>query len=234
MTISEILTGHPKGTEYSHLMEDLDKYPVIIDSKNRVLSFPPIINGSHTTVHEGTTDFFIDVTGWDSRACEACLLLICLSMAERDGVVEGVNITGFDGSKLICPRGDARKHKVPDRLIKKILGVALTSAELSESIEKMGGRLEQSRTVTDGPNDYERWSDCVVGEIEHIISMPRWRSDIMHPIDIVEDISIGYGFKNLPEKHSSVHIDAIPLDSSNQKEDLERVCEHVAFRKSRA
>lgn len=217
MTISEILSEHPKGVEYSHLMEDLDEYPVIIDSKDRVLSFPPIINGSHTTVHQGTTDFFIDVTGWDFRACEACLLLICLSMSERDGIVEGVNITGFDGSKVISPRGDAREHRVPDRLIKKILGVELTSTELSESIEKMGGKLEQSRTVTDGPNDYERWADCVVGEIEHIISMPRWRSDIMHPIDIVEDISIGYGFKNLPEKHSSVHIDAIPLDSSNQK-----------------
>ena len=105
--------------------------------------FPPIINGSHTTVHEGTIDFFIDVTGWDSRACEACLLLICLSMAERVAWWRS-NITGFDGSKVISPRGDAKEHRVPDRLIKKILGVELTSSELSESIEKMGGRLEQS------------------------------------------------------------------------------------------
>ena len=81
MSIEEILTNHPKGAEYAHLMEDLDEFPVILDSNDDVLSFPPIINGSHTTVNEETRDFFIDVTGWDERACEACLLLVCLSMA---------------------------------------------------------------------------------------------------------------------------------------------------------
>jgi len=56
-----------------------------------------------------------------------------------------------------------------------------------------------------------------VGEQEHIVSMPRWRSDIMHPIDIVEDIAIGYGYENLPKEMSSVHIDAVPLQSSHLK-----------------
>ena len=45
--------------------------------------------------------------------------------------------------------------------------------------------------------------------------MPRWRSDIMHPIDVVEDIAIGFGYDNLPDILSSVHIDASPLKSSN-------------------
>ena len=35
------------------------------------------------------------------------------------------------------------------------------------------------------------------------------------PVDIVEDIAIGYGYENLPEKLSTVHLDAIPLKSSN-------------------
>ena len=81
----------------------------------------------------------------------------------------------------------------------------------------MGGTLEESRTVTDGPNQRGRWSDCVVGEVEHLIKMPRWRSDIMHPVDIVEDIAIGFGFQNLPLKLSTTHLDAIPLKSSNLK-----------------
>jgi phenylalanyl-tRNA synthetase beta chain len=93
----------------------------------------------------------------------------------------------------------------------------LSSDELSRSIAKMGGRLEESRTVTNGPNEPGRWADCVVGEIEHIISMPRWRSDIMHPVDVVEDVAIGFGFENLPIKLSSTHLDAIPLGDSNLK-----------------
>tara|TARA_Y100001960_G_scaffold329913_1_gene422495 strand:- start:2208 stop:3962 length:1755 start_codon:yes stop_codon:yes gene_type:complete len=217
MSIEEILTDHPKGKEYAHLMEGLDSFPVILDSEDRVLSFPPIINGNHTTVHEGTRDFFIDVTGWDKRACEACLLLVCLSMAERGGAVESIEISGLGGKAAVMPRGESRKHRVPDRLIRRILGLELGSEELSKAIQKMGGALEESRTVTDGPNEYERWVDCVVGEVEHVISMPRWRSDIMHPIDIVEDLAIGFGFDNLPEILSSTHIDAVPLGTSNLK-----------------
>ena len=108
MSIGQILENHPKGIEYSHLMSELDRFPVILDSNDDLLSFPPIINGDHTTVNEKTTDFFIDVTGWDERACEACLLLICLSLAERGGLVESVLVTGCDGNSISTPRGDER------------------------------------------------------------------------------------------------------------------------------
>jgi len=217
VSIAEILENHPKGIEYAHLMEKLDKYPIIIDSKDEVLSFPPIINGKHTTVCEETRDFFIDVTGWDRRACEASLLLVCLSMSERGGSVESIRVSYEGSGDTFTPRGEGRVHRVPDRLIRRILGLEIGSRELSNALEKMGGRLEETRTVTDGPNEYERWGDCAVGDKEHLVSMPRWRSDIMHPIDIVEDISIGFGFENLPTQSSSLHIDAIPLKSSNLK-----------------
>lgn len=215
MTIEEILKSHPKGKEYADLMANMDKYPIIIDSRNKVLSFPPIINGDHTTVTENTTDFFIDVTGWDERSCEACLLLICLSLAERGGVVESIQIKNWNGEISNIPRGDSKIHKVPERLISKILGIELDKSEIANAIKKMGGRLIDSRTVTDGPDKAEKWADCVVGEKEHLIAMPRWRNDIMHPVDIVEDIAIGYGYDNLPEQLSTVHLDAIPLPSSN-------------------
>jgi phenylalanyl-tRNA synthetase beta chain len=215
MSIEEILEHHPKGREYAHLMENMEEYPVIVDSDDKVLSFPPIINGDHTTVTEDTTDFLIDVTGWDERSCEACLLLICLSLAERGGEVESIQLKNWNGEKKHVPRGNSKIHKVPDRLIEKILGISLNKVEIAESIKKMGGALIESRTVTDGPDKVEKWADCMVGEKEHVIAMPRWRNDIMHPIDIVEDIAIGYGYDNLPEQLSTVHLDAIPLPSSN-------------------
>ena len=217
MSIEDILKSHPKGKEYAHLMSELKEYPVIIDAEDRVLSFPPIINGDHTTVNEQTRDFFIDVTGWDERSCEACLLLICLSLAERGGVIESIQIKNWDQELLNVPRGDSKSHKVPDRLIRNILGIELSKTEIADSIKKMGGELIETRTVTNGPDKIEKWADCIVGEKEHVISMPRWRNDIMHPVDIVEDIAIGYGYDNLPEQLSAVHLDAIPLPSSNLK-----------------
>ena len=217
MSIEDILKSHPKGKEYAHLMSELKEYPVIIDAEDRVLSFPPIINGDHTTVNEQTRDFFIDVTGWDERSCEACLLLICLSLAERGGVIESIQIKNWDQELLNVPRGDPKSHRVPDRLIRNILGIELSKTEIADSIKRMGGELIETRTVTNGPDKIEKWADCIVGEKEHVISMPRWRNDIMHPVDIVEDIAIGYGYDNLPEQLSAVHLDAIPLPSSNLK-----------------
>ena len=215
MSISEVLSSHPKGMEYSSLMEGLDSFPIILDSNDMVISFPPVINGSHTTVNEDTTDFFIDVTGFDERSCEACLLLICLSLSELGGAVESVEITGWDGKVNTTPNFENRNHRVPNRLIERILGVSLSDERISEAINRMGGKLIESRTTTEGSERQERWADCVVGEREHVFSMPRWRSDIMHPIDIVEDIAIGLGYGNLPEVLSSIHIDSTPLASAN-------------------
>jgi len=196
-------------------MEELDSFPVILDCNDDILSFPPIINGDHTTVSETTTDFFIDVTGWSQRACEACLMLVCLSLAERGGSVQSVRVTGHDGITASTPRGDARQHRIPHRLIQKVLGLDLGSDEIAAALTRMGGQLVESRTVTDGVNSAERWADCAVGEREHVVAMPRWRSDIMHPIDIVEDIAIGYGYDNMPEQLPTVHLDAVPLKSSH-------------------
>ncbi len=215
MNISEILDSHPKGIEYSKLMDGIETYPIILDSNNEVISFPPIINGNHTTVSEDTNDFFIDVTGFDEIACETCLLLVSLSLSELGGVVESVEVLDKDGSVKVTPNFGAKTYRVPNRLIEKILGMKLNDSKIGEAIGKMGGVLLESRTITHGSERAERWSDCVVGEREHVFSMPRWRSDIMHPVDIVEDIAIGFGYENLPDVLSSVHIDASPLKTSN-------------------
>ncbi len=76
--IEEILTSHPKGVDYAHLLEGMEMVPIIEDSEGSILSFPPIINGAQTTVQSSTRDLFIDVTGWDRRACESCLMLVAL------------------------------------------------------------------------------------------------------------------------------------------------------------
>ena len=88
MTITEILEHHPKGIDYAHLMEGMNRYPIILDSNDSVVSFPPIINGAQTTVTQSTSEFLIEVTGWDRRACEASLMLIALQLAERGGTIE--------------------------------------------------------------------------------------------------------------------------------------------------
>ncbi|HQC13531.1 MAG TPA: phenylalanine--tRNA ligase subunit beta, partial [Methanoregulaceae archaeon] len=68
MTMREILTEHPKGRDYAHLVEPYSRYPLIVDANGDVLSFPPIINGELTRVTTSTANILLDTTGTDQRA----------------------------------------------------------------------------------------------------------------------------------------------------------------------
>ena len=215
MSIREILESHPKGVDYAHLLEGFTEFPVIIDAAERVLSFPPIINGDHTTVTESTTDFFIDVTGWDARACEASLLLVCLAFAARGGVVETLELTDCHGQVQRTPNGKARRLSLPKRLLEEILGREFSKQEMRDSIDRMGGRFIEMRTVTNGPRTVERMADAAIGEQEYLIEMPRWRADILHPVDLVEEVATGIGYEDLGKALSGQSKAGIPLPTSH-------------------
>ena len=215
MSIREILESHPKGVDYAHLFEGFSEFPVIVDAADRVLSFPPIINGDHTTVTESTTDFFIDVTGWDARACEASLLLVCLAFAERGGTVETIELTDCHNQVQRTPNGRARRLSLPKRLLQEILGREFSKQEIREAIDRMGGRFIEMRTVTDGPRTAERMADAAIGEQEYIIEMPRWRADLLHPVDLVEEVATGIGYEDLGRALSGQSKAGIPLQSAH-------------------
>ena len=92
MTPQEILEEHPKGIEYAHLLSEFNKYPIIKDSNDEVVSLPPIINGAFTTITEDSTDVLIDVTGLDDNAVESCLNIVAAALVERGGVIEQIEL----------------------------------------------------------------------------------------------------------------------------------------------
>ena len=191
MTIQEILENHPKGVDYAHLLDGMEKVPIILDSDNAVLSFPPIINGDHTTVTTETRDIFIDVTGLDVRACESALMLICLQLSVLGGKIESVRVTTCEGKEWSL-NGQPVEHKVERSLVEGILGNSFTDEEIDNAIHRMGGIYN--------------------GEISGIlsISMPRWRFDILHPIDLVEEVAIGHGYDDLSHDVPKAPLTAIP------------------------
>ncbi|MFQ5888232.1 MAG: phenylalanine--tRNA ligase subunit beta, partial [Candidatus Hydrothermarchaeales archaeon] len=83
MTLGEILKRHPKGIEYAGIINRHDRYPLIVDSKDDVLSMPPIINGELTKVTEDTTDFFVEMTGTDFTLLSQALNILSTAFAER-------------------------------------------------------------------------------------------------------------------------------------------------------
>ena len=197
MSIQEILENHPKGIDYAHLLEGFEKYPVIVDSNDNVLSFPPIINGNQTTVTASTKDFFIDVTGWDFRSCEASLMLVALQLQELGGSIESINITNCEGKEQVFPDGNPIEHVLATKLLNGLLGRELSEPELIKSINRMGGRF-----ISRDANEIR-------------VEMPRWRFDILHPVDLVEDIAIGHGFEDLGEDIPRSPMTARPRSDAN-------------------
>lgn len=211
MSIDSILTNHPKGIDYAHLLEGMDVYPVIMDSNDAVLSFPPIINGSHTTVTSSTKDFFIDVTGWDPRACEASLMLIASQLEERGGEVESVEITAYDGTVTDLPQSQPRTHTVTERLLDGLLGRALTDEEVHTAMNRMGGTYLGRTTIENAPaRKPENMADVVDGDTVLSFLMPHWRFDLLHPIDLVEDVAIGHGYEDLGTDVPRAPLTALP------------------------
>ena len=191
MSIDEILEKHPKGVDYAHLLQGMERVPIIFDANDDVISFPPIINGDHTTVTTDTRDLFIDVTGLDIRACESALMLVCLQLSILGGQIESVRVETCDGTEWSID-GSPKEHSVERKLVEGILGNPFTDDEIENAIRRMGG-------------SYNGDSSGVLS-----ISMPRWRYDILHPIDLVEEVAIGHGYDDLAYDVPKAPLTAIP------------------------
>jgi len=175
MTMSEILRRHEKGVDYAHLLEGSDKHPLIVDSNNNVLSYPPIINGSLTEVTPFTTDLFIDVTGTSKKAINYALNIVVTSLAERGGQIHSTIIK--DGNEsLVVPDLKPVKRTLSKDYVNRILGTKIDEKKITMCLQKMG----YNATTTAGKINVE---------------IPSWRADILHDIDLVEDVAVGYGFE---------------------------------------
>ncbi len=175
MTMDEILIKHPKGKEYAGIVGHFDRFPLIVDSNDQVLSFPPIINGELTRVTGETTDILLDVTGTDERAVQNTVAIICCAFAEAGGTIESVSIDGVQTPTLAPAE---RTIDVYD--CSRLLGLDLTPDSIIPLLEKMrfGAELLEGSKVR--------------------VSVPCYRADIMHDWDIFEDVAIAFGFTAFP------------------------------------
>ncbi len=209
MTIEEILAEHAKGQEYAHLLEGMDLVPVIVDSEDKVLSFPPIINGDHTTVTNQTTDVLIDVTGWDQRSCEVSLLLICLQLQYMGGQVESVEVKTADALPWSLD-GSPIHHTIHREEVESLLGRKFTDSQIVESVRRMGGL-------------------CSVDGEQITMTLPRWRYDILHPVDLIEEIAIGHGYDDLGEDFARTSLSGTPREDGQLRRRINSVMQGIGM-----
>ena len=184
----QILQRHPAGRDYAHLLAGKTKFPVFIDSsenekaegeKGKILSMPPIIN-SHATgkISEKTKDVFIECSGYDFEVCKKCLNIISSTFADLGGKIYQMELdikTESKHRKENTPDLTPEKKKISRENVNKLLGIELTGKQIKNCLERMGHNYN--------PKTKE-------------VEVPAWRNDVLHEVDIIEDIAVAYGYEN--------------------------------------
>lgn len=167
----EILTRHPKGKENGWIIQDAARYPVFLDADRNILCLIPICNAEkYGKVTPETRDVFIEVTGMDLTTNLAVMDLVACSFADAGAAMHKVRMV-YPHRSFTAPALEARTTKLDLGFTNRVLGSNITAAGAGKLLARMDLALE-------------KWS---------VISPP-YRIDIVHPVDIVEDIAIAHGY----------------------------------------
>jgi len=176
MTLREILEKHEKGREYRHLVEDKPLFPLIEDKEGKVLSFPPIINSVTTTVTENTRNIFLDITGTHEETVMSVLAIVSTSFGEMGGEIYSLRLVDVHGREKMIPDLTPGKMEIEREYINKMLGRDFSEKEISFFLKGMGFGVEKIE------NGLMR------------VLIPAYRADILHPIDLVEDVAVACAY----------------------------------------
>lgn len=178
-TPATILDTHPKGMAYARLLKPLERYPLLTDEEGTVLSMPPIINSESTRVTHKTTNFFVDVTGTERRVVEKTLNTLVTSLLELDpkAKLEQVEIQQ-GGERRATPNLTPQEVLLDPTHPPRTIGVELDTEAVKKHLRAMGHGVSEEN-----------------GKLK--VEVPAYRNDILHPIDLVEDVAIAYGYHNI-------------------------------------
>ncbi len=178
MTAEEVLEQTDKGREYAHIIRNpKNLVPLILDSRDEVLSLPPIINSELTRLSPGKRDIFIDVTGTDLKAISYALEIIVAALAERGGEINTLEVR-YPDRELETPRHKPYRMAASLEFIEKMVGLPLTGKDVTHLLSK--ARL-----------------DAHISGNRVEVDIPGYRADFLHPADIAEEVAITYGLNNL-------------------------------------
>ncbi len=176
MNLKQILAEHPKGRDYAWILEGFDKYPVLIDDKNEVLSFIPIINSNFTGKLEvDDEDIFFEATGTDESAVNLAANIFAYALYDRGFQIYSVEVK-YPNKKVDVPNLECEKVHIKNGQIKQLFGLELNENEVKKLVEKARYNFSNYK-----------------------VEIPPYRHDILHPYDIIEDIGIMYGFDKIEE-----------------------------------
>ena len=179
MSLREVLARTPKGEEFGHIISGFDRYPFITDDHGKVLSMPPIINSAEIgAVQVGDEDIFIELTGTELHSLVHTASIVACDLADEGFTIEPVKViypydTEF-GREVVIPYYFQPPMAANLEEASTLLGVDFSPEEAAAALKRMG-----IFSVHDNGTIY--------------ITVPEYRNDFLHAVDIAEDMMIGRG-----------------------------------------
>ena len=209
LTPAAVLEEHSTGRTYADLVADYDRYPAIYDEIG-LFSFPPVINGRRTEVSTDSRELLVELTGTDQWTIDRMCAIICYALSARGATIEAVEVeyeggTDAGGRTLRRPDFEVRSKSVTHDRIETMLGVSLEEREVVDLFERSGLDAavadDESGDVADGDGDE---GTAPADATTYEVSIPPYRVDVLHPLDLVDDVGRAYGFDELEPKYPDV------------------------------
>ena len=178
-SLDNILTDFDVGKKYGPILEKFELVPILLDSKDNVISFPPIINGNTTKVDLLTSNLFLEVTSVNSKSAKDILSILSFELSDMGFDLYSIMVDSPFSREIVTPVLQPYRIQLDFDYVNKILGLELTHDEIliclkrsrCEGIDKGSGKLE-----------------CII---------PSYRIDLFDKVDVCEEVAIGYGIFNL-------------------------------------
>ncbi|MDD2297043.1 MAG: phenylalanine--tRNA ligase subunit beta [Sphaerochaetaceae bacterium] len=196
LTLREICKKHPKGLEFGSIVADSPVFPFLYDDTGAVLSFPPVINSAHIgAVEVGDEHLFFELSGTGLDDLLLAASIIACDCADMGFTILPVRCEfPFDtkyGREITVPYYFQDPVGCELNFLRRTLGENLTGEEIILALRRMG-------------------IFAVVDEKMVYVTVPEYRNDFLHPVDIVEDVMIGHGLENFaPELPSDATVGRI-------------------------
>ncbi len=180
MTLGEMLLVHPKGLEFGEILAGQDRLPVLRDATQQPLSFPPIINSREVgEVKVGDDALFVEVTGTDLPMVVLTLNIFAANLADRGAAIEPIDVrypykTAL-GQDVVTPQDLKKSQTLLVSTIEQALGQTLGAKEVVKALTAYGHEVQANGN--------------------HVtVTLPPYRQDLMHAMDVVEDVAISRGY----------------------------------------
>ncbi len=209
----EILHEHPAGKKYAHLLEELPTFPVFRDAMGNVLSMPPIIN-SHNVgqVTLADKDLFVEVSGHYWPTVSIILDILAYMFSDMKADVHEVHVHySHENTPRITPELGKITQTLDIELVNQTLGTNFDAKQISSLAERMMYRVTKSNPK------------------QLVLETPAFRVDVLHPLDVVDDIARAYGFDNLTPLNVNVSTRGGVLPQTQLNEDIRNCMVGLGF-----